>query len=49
MSYTGLARDLEAFGPGQELLNLSFAGEGGFMVRIGRWFSGHELGFLQGR
>jgi hypothetical protein len=48
MGYTRLAVDLEAFGPGQELLNLSLAGEFGFMVRTGRWFSGHELGFFQG-
>ena len=44
MSYTHLAFDLEAFDPGRELLNLSLAGEGGFMVRTGRWFSGHEMG-----
>jgi hypothetical protein len=36
MSYTRLAVDLKAFDPGQEVLNLGLAGEGGFMFRSGR-------------
>ena len=48
MSYTLLVVDLEAFDTGQEPLHLSLAGERGFMVRPGRWFSGHEVGFFQG-
>ena len=41
--------DFEDFGPGQEILNLSLAVDGGFMVRTDRWFSGYELDVFQGR